>query len=67
MKPKDVKRECDILHCKADNVNTPRSWILFNRANEIVICNQNAGEEPTGKVFITRRDFQKFVDWWEGK
>lgn len=66
MKPKEVKRDSDISKLRRDNVSTRRSGILLNGINEIVITNQKTGENPTGKVALTKREFQTFVDWWNG-
>lgn len=64
MKPCEVKKYGDITKLKRDYRGYGDAWILFNRANEIVITNQRGGEAPTGSVKLTRRQMQKFVDWW---
>ena len=65
MKPKQVKTFADICKLKRDNVSCGDAWIIFNGVNELVISNQKTGEAPTGTVRLTKRQFQKFVDWWE--
>jgi len=67
MKPKEVKRYEDIAKLKHQIAESKKSWLVFKRENEIVIHNQVLGEKSTGEVVLTRREFQKFVDWWEGK
>jgi len=67
MKPKDVKHDRDLPKLKRGYASTVNAWILFNHANELVIAKQKQGESPIAVVCLTRRDFQKFVDWWEGK
>jgi hypothetical protein len=66
MKPCEVKRYREIQKLKRGAVDCGDSWILFNRTNEIVITNQKVGESPTGSVVLTRRQMQKFCDWWMG-
>lgn len=67
MKPKDVKKFHDILKLKRDNISFGDAWIIFNDANELAIVNQKDGASSTGEVKLTRRQFQKFVDWWNGE
>ena len=51
---------------RRDNVTTRKSWILLD-TGEIVIANQQSGEEATGKVRLTRREFNIMVDWYNGQ
>jgi len=64
MKPKDAKTLTAVAKLKRDNISYGDAWIQINSpdVNEIVISTANGSE-----VFLTRRQFQKFVDWWEGK
>jgi hypothetical protein len=64
MKPCEVKKDSDLEKLKRDNIETGNAWVQFNHADSVVICNQVTGQEPTGKVFLTRKQFQKIVDWW---
>ena len=69
MKPKDAKTFAAVCKLKQDGIDCDDAWIQINGPdiNEIVIANQKPGKKATGEVFLTRRQFQKFVDWWEGK
>ena len=48
-----------------DNVNTRNSWILLSYGH-LTICNQRRGEACTGEVRLSRREFNKMVDWYNG-
>ena len=63
MKPKDAKTFAAVCKLKRDNIDCGNASIQINSpdVNEIIISN------PEGELHLRRKQFQKFVDWWEGK
>lgn len=64
--PRNAKTFSQICKLKYDNVDTKNSWILIDEG-VIHIYNQKSGEEPTGNITLTRREFNRFVDWYNGR
>jgi hypothetical protein len=63
--PKTVKNFNEILKLKRDNVSTRKSWMLINGINSITITNQVAGQAQTGSVTITKKEFERFIKFYE--
>lgn len=53
------------LRIRRDNLSTQDAWILVDVASDrVTLCNQKPGESATGEVHFSRKDFNKFVDWY---
>jgi hypothetical protein len=57
-----LNQQCEL---KRDNIESKESWILIDEGF-VHIHNQRNGEESTGGVTLTRREFDRFVDWYNG-
>lgn len=57
--------ESQSLRLRMDNLNVDDSWILVDVASaRVTICNQRPGELFTGQVHLTRKQFNKMIDWY---
>ena len=63
--PKTANTFNKICKLKRDNVHTRKSWILLELPNRIIISNQRSGEERTGKVTLTKKEFERFIKFYE--
>ena len=63
MKPRDAKTFDQICKLKRDNVSAIKSWMSIN-PDYIHICEQRNGEPATASVSISRKAFEKFVDFY---
>jgi hypothetical protein len=57
-----IKQICAL---KNDGIETKKSWILIEK-DVVHLYNQKMGEAPTENVTISRQDFNRFVDWYNG-
>jgi hypothetical protein len=64
MSPREAKTYAQILKLKSDNYSTNGHWILLNGGGEVVIAEQVTGEAPTAKMKISRREFNRIVNWY---
>jgi hypothetical protein len=64
MTPKLANTEAKLFGLKRDNVSTAKSWMLVSE-KLIVIANQKKGEERTGKVVLTKKEFERFIKFYE--
>ena len=63
--PRTATSNNKICKLKSEGVDFKDSWIVVDE-DTVYIYNQKSGEEPTGRVEISRRDFNCFVDWYNG-
>lgn len=61
--PKTANTFNKICQLKRDNVSTRKSWMLIDERG-ISICNQKIGETNTGKVRLTRKEFERFIKFY---
>lgn len=61
--PQQARTEKAMLSLARDNIGGKDWWFILDPF-EVVICNQRSGEEPTGKVRLRRRDFDRLVRWY---
>jgi hypothetical protein len=54
------------LLLKRDNLALKNSFILLMDYGRIVIGTKKTGEDTTHKILLTRREFNKMVDWYNG-
>jgi hypothetical protein len=64
MKPQEAKTFEQICKLQTDNVQTADSWLQLDEG-VIVIQNQRKGEAATGRVELTRAEFDKFIAWYQ--
>jgi hypothetical protein len=62
--PKDCRTDSDIIRLRRDNIGGDGWWVVLNSADEIVICNQRQGEDPTGKVHLSRSAMLRMCRWY---
>ena len=67
MRPRDAKTMVEIESLRSDHIETERAWIFLAGPDNVLIVNQKRGDALTGQVALTHDDFQRFVDWWEGR
>lgn len=66
--PRTANTYSKICKLKMDNVSTRKSWMLLagdGYPNNITICNQKSGEETTGKVILSKKEFERFIKFYE--
>lgn len=63
MKPRDANSESELMKLKTDNFATRDYWILHN-GESITIANQKNGESCKAIIRITRKQFNRIVDWY---
>lgn len=61
--PRQTKTLNDICNLRMDNINSKTSWLLIDQG-VVYIHNQISGHDSTGKITLTRREFNRFVDWY---
>ena len=66
LRPRDATTHEKILALKRDNKSVRNGWMILNGNSRVVLTNQRVGEESTGKVEFTIREFNCLVDWWNG-
>jgi len=63
LSPREAKTDAQFDKLGRDNIDTKDAWILVDAEN-VHICNQRDGESSTGEVSLSRKDFEKFIDWY---
>lgn len=66
--PKTANTFKKICKLKRDNVSTRNSWIMIGGdgdPNHITIQNQKVGHEGTGSVVLTKKEFERFIKFYE--
>jgi len=54
----------DVCRLETDNHSVKRGWIMFD-GGEVSLVNQISGEDSTGTVTFSRREFEALVRWWQ--
>jgi hypothetical protein len=62
--PKTANTFNKICKLKRDNVSTRFSWISIS-PNGVHIRNQKSGHPSTGQVDLTRKEFERFIRFYE--
>ena len=62
--PKAANTFKKVCSLKRDNVSTRKSWIIVSE-KDIVIHNQKSGEKSTGRVTLSKKDFERFIKFYE--
>jgi hypothetical protein len=66
--PKTANTFNQICKLKRDNVSTRNSWMSLagdGNAKHISIYNQKSGEKATGSVTLTKKEFERFIKFYE--
>jgi hypothetical protein len=66
LSPRNARTFRQICALKEDNAWTKRAWLLID-VETVYIHNQKSGEDSAGTVALSRKDFDKFVDWYNKK
>lgn len=53
-----------IFALQMDNVSTRNSWMMV-RENHLTIVNQRNGENKTGEVKLTKKEFERFIKFYQ--
>ena len=64
MTPRQAKTFNQICTLQADKTETQNSWLMLEE-DVVYLTNQKSGEPPTGEVEISRKDFEKFIAWYD--
>jgi hypothetical protein len=64
LSPRKAKTFNQICSLQTDGKHTKNSWICLNSGSSIAIHNQRNGEESTGRVVISKREFNALIDWY---
>lgn len=62
--PKAARRYSQVLQLRRDNVSSGRAWIMVDH-EDVTVVMQKHGHPATGKVKLTRADFERFARWYE--
>lgn len=62
--PKNANTLNKICKLKRDNISTRNSLILL-KEKSVIITNHKRGKSPTGSVELTRKEFEKFIQWYQ--
>jgi len=60
---KDARTTDKMLRLQRDNVRTVNSWLLVEE-DEVTIANQRDGEASSGRVTLSRREFERFIAFY---
>lgn len=63
--PRTIRTFDEVCRLPRDNVTSGDAWVILNSPSEIVIVNQRIGQKSTGEVRLSRRQFNRFIKWWE--
>lgn len=61
--PRVAKTFNQLCQLQTDNINSKTSWLLVDEG-VVYIHNQINGHPSTGSITLTRREFNRFVDWY---
>lgn len=61
--PQEARTFDQVFDLKTDNMDTKEAWILTDGPT-VTISTQRAGESATGKVTLSKRDFDRMVRWY---
>lgn len=64
--PRNATTFSKICSLETDNNSTRYSWISLSEKS-VSIVNQKSGESSSGVVHLTRKEFEKFIDWYNKK
>jgi hypothetical protein len=62
--PSQAKNFSQVCQLPTDNAEYGDAWIILDWPS-LVIKNQKLGEASTGSVTLSKRQFNRFVKWWQ--
>jgi hypothetical protein len=62
--PRHARKDSDLIRLERTCASLKKSWFMLCH-NGIAIHNQEDGKTATGQVFLTRREFETFVRFYE--
>lgn len=62
--PKTANTFNKVCKLERDNVSTKTSWISIDESH-VSIYNQKNGHKSTGNVRITKKEFERFIKFYE--
>ena len=65
--PREARTFNQIVGIPRDNVATPGYWFMLGGegfTNRVTIAKQRTGEAAEWMVHVPRRDFERFIDWY---
>jgi hypothetical protein len=62
--PKTANTFNKVCKLERDVVSTRKSWIIVSDKT-ISIYNQKTGEKSTGRVILTKKEFERFIKFYE--
>ena len=62
--PKTANTFNKICQLSRDNIHTTKSWLMVGEKT-VDICNQKSGEKSIGIVTISKKDFERFIKFYE--
>lgn len=63
LKPREAKTFKQICSLKTDSKSIKKGWICIDERN-VYLVNQLLGEQATGKVTFSRKEFAALIDWY---
>lgn len=63
LSPREATKFKKICSLETDGVYTRHSWLSLSEKH-VDIVNQKSGEPASGQVHLTRKAFEKFIDWY---
>lgn len=64
--PKEARTFGKICSLETDHCDTRNSWMCISE-HSVHIYMQKPGHEAKSSVSISRKDFEKFIDWYNKK
>lgn len=66
MRPRDASTLDDVCSLPRDNITSGDYWALLmgDGGDSITLTKQRVGKNATESISITRRDFNRIVDWY---
>lgn len=65
-RPRDARTFDDIWNLPRDNVSVRDYYLGFNHEGELYLGFQRRGERPEWSGTISRRAFERLIDWYNG-
>lgn len=62
--PKTANTFNKICKLRRDNISTRKSWLSITE-NIVSIYNQKSGEAPSGKIELTKKEFERLIKFYE--
>lgn len=66
LSPREATTFNKICSLEYDHSDTRLSWFSISEKS-VSIVNQKGGHPATGQVRLTRKEFERFVDWYNKK